>query len=143
MQKNNDLQDLSSRWNQRFYLLLLSVTLWRALFLFIAPLDLVPDEAYYWDRSRQLAWGYYSKSPMIAWIDALSTGIGGAHAATVRLPAIILGTVGIWALFLLARRLYNPRVAFWAAVPFPAARKWIGGGGFSCRESAWGRVWSF
>ena len=32
------------------------------------PHDLAPDEAHYWDWSRNLDWGYYSKGPLIAWL---------------------------------------------------------------------------
>ena len=32
------------------------------------PLDLAPDEAHYWDWSRQPDWCYYSKGPLVAWL---------------------------------------------------------------------------
>jgi undecaprenyl-diphosphatase len=86
------------------------------LFAAIVPLDLVHDEAYYWDWSRNLDWGYYSKPPMIAWLIALSTSLAGSSAWAVRLPAVLLGTGGMLVLYLLAARLYGGRAGFWAVV---------------------------
>ncbi len=103
-------------WSRRALILLVTISLWRLLYLFIVPLDLGPDEAYYWDWSRQLAFGYFSKPPMIAWINALTTGTFGISAIAVRLPAVILGAAGLWGLFLAARRLFSSEVGFWALV---------------------------
>jgi 4-amino-4-deoxy-L-arabinose transferase-like glycosyltransferase len=111
----------SDVWTRRFSILLASVSLWRLLFLVITPLDLVPDEAYYWDWSRHLDWGYYSKPPLIAWINALSTGLLGASAVSLRLPAVIFGIIGIVAVFSLARRMFDSRVGFWAAAALLAS----------------------
>ena len=103
-------------WSRRALILLTAISLWRLLYLFIVPLDLGPDEAYYWDWSRQLAFGYFSKPPMIAWINALTTGVFGISAVAVRLPAVVLGAAGLWGLFLAARRLFSPEVGFWTLV---------------------------
>lgn len=108
-------------WDKRLVLLLVGLTIWRLFYLVAAPLDLSPDEAYYWDWSRQPAWGYYSKPPMVAWLMALSTRFFGATAFAVRLPAVVLATAGMLALYALGRRLYGPKVGFWAAVAFAAA----------------------
>jgi len=102
-------------WNKRFFLLLILVTVFRLVYLLIAPLDLVADESYYWDWSRQLDWGYFSKPPMVAWVIALFSRTFGSCEAAVRLPAVILGTVSSLAVFFLARRMYDSRTAFWVA----------------------------
>lgn len=100
-------------WSRRALILLAAISLWRLLYLFIVPLDLGPDEAYYWDWSRRLAFGYFSKPPLIAWINALTTGLFGISAVAVRLPAVILGAAGLWGLFLAGRRLFSAEVGFW------------------------------
>src|SRR5271157_2283706 len=102
-------------WNKRFFLLLVLVTVFRLVYLIAAPLDLAADEAYYWDWSRQLDWGYFSKPPMVAWIIALFSRTIGSTTAIVRLPAVLLGTISTLEIFLLARRMYDSRTAFWAA----------------------------
>ena len=108
-------------WNRRFFLLLALVTAWRLVYLLVAPLDLAADEAYYWDWSRQLDWGYFSKPPMVAWIIALFSRTIAPVAAVVRLPAVLLGAVSALMIFLLARRMYDSRTAFWAAAALMAS----------------------
>src|SRR5271157_2772013 len=100
-------------WNKRFFLLLVLVTVFRLVYLIAAPLDLAVDEAYYWDWSRQLDWGYFSKPPMVAWIIALFCRTFGSSPAVIRLPAALLETVSALVVFLLARRMYDSRTAFW------------------------------
>lgn len=98
----------------------------RMVCLAVSPLELVADEAYYWDWSRQLDYGYYSKPPMIAWLIAACTAVFGDSEFMIRLPAVLFGTAGLWAVFALGRALYTPRVGWWAmaavaAVPGSAA----------------------
>ena len=44
------------------------VTLWRVALLPFDRADLFVDDAQYWFWGQELAWGYYSKPPLIAWI---------------------------------------------------------------------------
>ncbi len=103
-------------WNRRIICLLGGLLVLRIAFIMLAPLDLSPDEAYYWDWSRRLAWGYYSKPPMVAWIIALFTSIFGNSAFGVRLPAATLSTLAIIPVYLLGRRLFGARAGFLAAL---------------------------
>lgn len=88
----------------------------RVAYLAICPLELVPDEAYYWDWSRQLDWSYYSKPPMIAWLIACATSIGGESEFAIRLPATILGTAGLWLVYELGRSMYDHRIGLWTCL---------------------------
>lgn len=110
-----------SQWHQRFWWLLLILFCWRLFYITITPLDLVPDEAYYWDWSRNLAWGYYSKPPLIAWVNALSTALFGTSPVSVRLPAVILGSFSLIGLYYLAARLFDEQVAFWSVAAMAAS----------------------
>ena len=103
-------------WERRFYLLFFFVLIFRIIYLALPPLDLSPDEAYYWDWSRVLDWGYYSKPPMVAWIMAFSTFLGGNNVFSVRLPSIILGSITILATYLFAKRLYGKKAGFFAGL---------------------------
>lgn len=47
------------------------------------------DEAQYWDWSRQLQWGYYSKPPGVAALIASSTALAGDGLLGVRLLAML------------------------------------------------------
>lgn len=62
----------------------------------LCPLTLAPDEAHYWDWSRNIDWSYYSKGPLVAWLirwscevlGELSIRLTGDLAAAVRTPAV-------------------------------------------------------
>ncbi len=77
------------------------------------PLDLSEDESHYWEWSRHLAMGYYSKGPGIAWIIAAATAtarmFGQVYATmpVVRMPAVIFSCISGLASFLLARRIFR------------------------------------
>jgi 4-amino-4-deoxy-L-arabinose transferase-like glycosyltransferase len=107
-------------WTRRVLWLLAGLFVLRVGYLAICPLELCPDEAYYWDWSRQLDWGYYSKPPMIAWLIGFSTRLGGHSEFVIRLPAACLGTLGLWPVFALGRRMFDARVGFWAAAAVAA-----------------------
>lgn len=83
--------------------------------LFATPLELYPDEAQYWLWSRTLDWGYYSKPPMVAWLIALTTAIGGDSEPWVRVSALWLHAGAGLALFAAGNRAYGVWTGFWAS----------------------------
>lgn len=74
------------------------------LFVYTTPLELAPDEAHYWDWSRQLDWCYYSKGPIVAYVIRISCEVFGLSAFAVRGPAVLCSTLMLSAVFALARR---------------------------------------
>jgi 4-amino-4-deoxy-L-arabinose transferase-like glycosyltransferase len=50
------------------------------------------DEAQYWDWSREPAWGYYSKPPVIAALIGLSQALFGSHETGLRLLTLVCWT---------------------------------------------------
>jgi len=75
------------------------------------------DEAHYWEWSRRLDWSYYSKGPLVAYLIALSTRLGGHTEFWVRLPAVVLGTVTAVIGYVLTRRIFrSERAAFVSVV---------------------------
>ena len=94
--------------------LITGLTIWRILYLWVVPLDLIADEAYYWDWSRQLDIGYYSKPPMIAWVNFVSRSLLWHDAFCVRLPAPLLNAAAMSVVYVLAKTMYDSRVALWA-----------------------------
>lgn len=94
------------------------VTLWRVVLLSFNATDLYVDEAQYWFWGQELAWGYYSKPPLIGWLLRLSTEIGAVTAFWVRLPLPLIhaGTAVIVAL--LGRRLFGARIGGLAGFGF-------------------------
>ena len=90
------------------------VTAVRLATLVFSPLNLHYDEAQYWAWSRELAWGYFSKPPLIAWVIATTTGLFGNAEWAVRIGAPLAHAVGAVGLGLLGRRLFGDWAGFWA-----------------------------
>ena len=70
-------------------LLIITATTARLCFVASNQLDLVQDEAQYWDWARRVQWSYYSKGPLIAWIINAFTTIFGDTEFGVRFGAIV------------------------------------------------------
>ena len=114
------------RWRFLAGMLILAITVLRLAYLFFwCPLDLVPDEAHYWDWSRHLDWSYYSKGPLIAWLirasceffGPLSQSITGSEMAAVRIPAVLCGSLMLGGLYLLTVQiLHDERLGFLVVV---------------------------
>ena len=83
-------------------------TVVRLVALRASPLQLYPDEAQYWLWSRHLAFGYFSKPPMVAWLIGLTTLAGDAEAM-VRASSPLLHALAALCLFQVGRRLYDAR----------------------------------
>ncbi len=75
-------------------------------------LDLVQDEAQYWDWSRHLQLSYYSKGPLIAWAIHLFTGLFGVTEFGVRFGAVLCSCLSQILLYkIIARYLRRPALA--------------------------------
>src|SRR5690348_5139323 len=92
-----------------------AVTLARLAAMRLSPLQLYADEAQYWLWSRHLAFGYFTKPPLIAWLIRLTT-LGGDAEPFVRLSSPLLHGAAALFLFRAARRLYDPAVGLWSAL---------------------------
>ncbi len=98
-----------------------ALTAVRVIGLFVSPVELYPEEAQYWVWSRHLALGYFSKPPLIAWLIAATTALGGSGEAWVRLSAPLLHGLAALVLQRVGARLYDGRTGFWAAVLYSLA----------------------
>ena len=97
---------------------IVALTAWRALAIATSGLDLYVDEAQYWTWSQSLAWGYFSKPPMIAAVIAATTSVCGDGELCVKSGALLLypcTTMLVWAI---SRRLFDAGTAFWTAIVF-------------------------
>lgn len=87
-------------------------TLVRFWFVASGQLDLVQDEAQYWDWTRRLQLSYYSKGPLIAWLIGMWTGVFGDTELGVRFGALAGSALAQVMLFLGVGRLFGrPRLA--------------------------------
>ncbi len=103
-------------WRQGTLTFIAALTLARVWLLFLSPFDLGPDEAQYWSWSRDFAFGYFSKPPMIGWVIGLTTAACGAGEACVRLSAPLFHGFTAMMLFFLVQKMFDDRVAFWTSV---------------------------
>ena len=90
----------------------------RLLAVYAAKTNLVLDEAQYWTWSRELAFGYFSKPPMIAWVIRGASELCGDSEACIRSASPVLYTLAAFMIYLTGRALYGPRVGFWSAIVF-------------------------
>ncbi len=88
--------------------------------LMVSPIELYPEEAQYWLWSRHLAFGYFSKPPMVAWAIAATTALGDGEGF-VRLAAPLAHAAAALALARAGRRLYDGWTGFWGAMLYSLA----------------------
>ncbi|BCP56153.1 glycosyl transferase [Kaistia sp. 32K] len=108
----------------RFGLLVLGLallTIARLLALRFSVTDLQVDEAQYWDWSRHLAFGYFSKPPLIGWTIAAANMVCGTAEACVRAPSPLFYFGTSLVIYAIGIALYDRRVAFWASLGFGLA----------------------
>ncbi|SNZ07918.1 Dolichyl-phosphate-mannose-protein mannosyltransferase [Persephonella hydrogeniphila] len=79
--------------------------------------DLSTEEAQYWVWSKNLDIGYYSKPPLIAYMNFISTSIFGDTELGVRINAIFIGfAIGIL-VFVFVREIFkDEKLAFFSSV---------------------------
>jgi len=80
--------------------------------IFMGSVNLIPEEAYYWNYAQHLDWGYLDHPPMVAWLIWLSTAIFGKSELSVRLPAYVCWIVAAIFMFRLTLNLYDRPAAF-------------------------------
>ncbi len=95
------------------------LTLYRVLALWWGQLDLFVDEAQYWFWGQELAFGYYSKPPMIGWVIRAFVEAAGSDAAFwVRLPAPLFHAATALILGAIAREHLGHRAAIMTALGY-------------------------
>src|SRR5262245_36758284 len=99
-------------------LILLALTVIRLIGLAYSDVDLFFDESQYWAWSRELAFGYFSKPPLLAWLIAGAEAVCSAGEACIRAPAPLayFGTALIS--YAIAKARYEGSTAVDAAILF-------------------------
>jgi len=104
------------------------LTRWRAAFLIVfvllllgrvaiaARLSPFGDEAFYWQESRHLAWGYSDLPPLTAWLIRLGEAIGGHGLLGMRWPFLLLGSILPWLVVAFARKAFDARAGWQAGL---------------------------
>jgi len=90
-----------NRWIIVFLALLYSY-----YFFVIASIQLIPDEAYYWNWSKHLDWSYFDHPPFVAYIMYFFTRIGGDSEFFVRIGGLLCTIVTILLTAMTTRTLF-------------------------------------
>lgn len=75
-----------------------------------------PDEAFYWEWSRRLAFGYSEHPPMVAFLIRAGTSLFGDTPFGVRFFMVLCGAVAAWAGMHAARTVAEPAAGDVAAI---------------------------
>ena len=103
-----------------------SLVRWRAVFvagflallliklMLAATLSPFGDEAFYWQESRHLAWGYSDLPPLTAWLIRCGEAVAGHGLLGMRWPFLLIGSALPWLVRGFARHVFDER-AGWQA----------------------------
>ncbi|MFI5305206.1 MAG: glycosyltransferase family 39 protein, partial [Nitrospiria bacterium] len=82
----------------------------------IGQVGLGDDEAHYWMWSKHLDWSYYDHPPMVSWIIAFFTGLGGDHEFFVRIGSVLLFTIASMGIYRLGHLFKNEKTGFYSVL---------------------------
>lgn len=74
------------------------------------------DEAFYWQESRHLAWGYSDLPPMTAWLIRLGENVAGHGLLGMRWPFLLLGSGLPWLVVWFGRQAFDERIGWQAGL---------------------------
>ncbi len=84
-------------------------------------LELGNDEVYYWTYSLQLDFNHFDHPPLVGFlIRAFTLNMHWVSELSIRLGAIVSGSIGCYFVFKIAAQLSNERAGFYAAILYQA-----------------------
>jgi dolichol-phosphate mannosyltransferase len=84
--------------------------------IYSSQVDLLPEEAYYWNYSRHLDIGYLDHPPMVAWLIRFGSSLFGNTEIGVRFGAMCSAAVASLFVYRLTRNLFDEASAWVALV---------------------------
>jgi dolichol-phosphate mannosyltransferase len=84
--------------------------------VYLGSVELLPEEAYYWNYSRHLDIGYLDHPPMVAWLIRVGTAAFGQSQFGVRVGAMCCGLITSVFVYRLTRNLFDEATALLALV---------------------------
>jgi dolichol-phosphate mannosyltransferase len=84
--------------------------------VYLGSVELLPEEAYYWNYSRHLDIGYLDHPPMVAWLIRVGTAAFGQSQFGVRVGAMCCGLIASVFVYRLTRNLFDEATALLALV---------------------------
>ncbi len=108
----------SELFDEYWWLILISALfVYRILSLVIVDIPVFYDEAYYYSWSNELAFGYFSKPPVVAWLIWLTSSLS-AESWALRLASPILYLVASLFVWHTASFWFGKKSAKWSALLF-------------------------
>jgi dolichol-phosphate mannosyltransferase len=86
--------------------------------IYCGQVELLPEEAYYWNYSRHLDFGYLDHPPMVGWLIRMGTAAFGDTEFGVRLGALCCGAISTLFIYRLTRNLFGEPSGLVAVVLF-------------------------
>jgi 4-amino-4-deoxy-L-arabinose transferase-like glycosyltransferase len=102
--------------NKNLFVVCFALCFIRILSLYFVELPLWVDEAQYWGWSKQLAFGYYSKPPFIAWLIALSSNLFNDSEFAIRFFAPICHLIVSICVYFISRNFYDNKTSLLSAL---------------------------
>jgi dolichol-phosphate mannosyltransferase len=84
--------------------------------IYSGQVELLPEETYYWNYSRHLAFGYLDHPPMVGWLISAGTAVFGDTEFGVRIGALCCGAVASFFSYRLTRNLFGEPTALMAVL---------------------------
>jgi dolichol-phosphate mannosyltransferase len=83
--------------------------------IYAGCVELMPEEAYYWNYAQHLDIGYLDHPPMVGWLIAAGTAVFGDTEFGVRIGALLCGVIATVFVYRLTREMFG-EVSGWVAV---------------------------
>jgi dolichol-phosphate mannosyltransferase len=93
---------------------------------FMGVINLLPEEAYYWNYAQHIDLGYLDHPPMVGWLIWLGTHFLGNHEIGVRFPGLICWLISSFFMYRLGKNLSGKTAAFITLMFFAALPVYFG-----------------
>ncbi len=110
--------------------------------VFMGYVNLIPEEAYYWNYAQHLDLGYLDHPPMVAWLIWLSTSLLNKSEFSVRLPAILCWFIAMIFMVRLTLNLFDRAAAYRAALLLAVLPIYFGLGFFMTPDAPLFTAWA-
>lgn len=108
---------------------------------FLGLLNIMPEEAYYWNYAQHLDLGYLDHPPMVGWLIWIATGWFGHSEFAVRVPALISWLIASVFMFRLTVNLQDRAAAFRAVLLLAVLPVYFGVGFFMTPDAPLYAAW--
>jgi dolichol-phosphate mannosyltransferase len=127
-------------WTSTAWLIIAYMLLLRILYLGI--LNVIPEEAYYWNYGQHLDWGYLDHPPMVGWLSRLGTMLLGHNEFGVRLFALVSWCATAWFAYRFAFDRYGKKAALGVVVMLSTLPFFIGVGSLMMPDAPLTACWA-